>query len=254
MNTSFENVKDTWRRLGQDDPFWAVVTWNAKRGGRWDPEEFFQTGEDDIRRYCTLLLEYAHAAAPFQHVLDFGCGVGRLSLAWSKRAQQVTGVDVSAPMLDKAQELLRDVPNVRFVLNEAADLRVLPDAQFDVVASHICLQHMPWPIASQYLLEFGRICQPGGHVAFQLPTRKLRSDWGALIRKRIVEALPFGLGKAYRRWRHRTDAVLEMYYTPAERVLAVASEAGLSLRHQEPDRSAGESTEGFIYVFAKTPR
>ena len=37
-----------WNELGKDDPLWVVLTNPAKKGGRWQPEEFFQTGIEEI--------------------------------------------------------------------------------------------------------------------------------------------------------------------------------------------------------------
>jgi ubiquinone/menaquinone biosynthesis C-methylase UbiE len=200
-----------------------------------------------------LLKTHTSAPALFQHILDFGCGVGRLALAWSQHAKQVTGVDISEPMIAYGQKLTQSVGNVKLLVNQRDDLTCFASAQFDLVFSHICLQHMPFSLAQRYLAEFSRICQPHGWIAFQLPARYLRSTWASRWRKRLVDALPFQWGAAYRRWRHGSTATFDMFFTSADQVLATARAVGLNLAHQEPDYSAGPDTEGWIYLFQKTP-
>jgi SAM-dependent methyltransferase len=248
---AFDELKQTWRQLGAEDPLWAVLSTDGKEGGKWNLDEFLATGEGDVALYHGLIRQHAGAPDQLGDVLDFGCGVGRLVLAWSRRARTATGVDISATMIENATRILERAPNARAVLNERPDLGQFPDGSFDVVATHICLQHIPPQYVPAYIREFGRICRPGGAVAFQLPSRHLQIDHLSRIKRWIVEHLPFGLGDSYRRWKRGSVARFDVYSLPTDQVVAAASAGGLQLAHQEPDRSAGASIESFIYVFTK---
>jgi ubiquinone/menaquinone biosynthesis C-methylase UbiE len=252
MKSDLRRLTETWEVLGKEDPLWAVFTHPDKRGGRWDLQEFMETGEQAVARYYELITKHASRSGMFSHVLDFGCGVGRLSFAWGTRAKRVTGVDISAPMLQIANENLAGREHISFILNQGDDLRVFKEGEFDLVFSFVCLQHMPWPLAAGYIAEFGRICQTGGVVAFQLPSRTFQADRIAKFRKSLIESLPFGMDRLYRRWRHGSSVAFEMHFTPSAVVEATASAEGLKLVHREPDVSAGETTEGFFYVFEKS--
>jgi len=243
---------ETWEVLGREDPLWAIFSDPKKRGGRWDFEEFMQTGERTVAQYYELITKHARTSGMFSHVLDFGCGVGRLTFAWGKRAKRVTGVDISSTMLQMANDNLAGRKHIDFVLNQTDDLRVFRGGEFDLVFSLVCLQHMPWPLAAMYIADFGRICSPGGIVAFQLPTRTLQANWMADFRKTLIDSLPFGLGGRYRHWRHGSSAVFDVYYTSSSTVEATAATAGLKLIHREPDACAGPATEGFFYIFGKS--
>jgi SAM-dependent methyltransferase len=243
----FDELRRTWQTLGTDDPLWAILTDSDRRRGRWDLEEFLQRGETDVARYDVLLGDAGHTGR-FGSVLDFGCGVGRLSLAWGRRADSVTGVDISRSMIERGRIVVASAPNVRLLVNDAVDLGQFPDESFDLVFSHICLQHMPWPLAAGYIAEFGRVAVRGGFVAFQLPSR---GPARTSARRRIVDSLPEAVRSRYRRWRHGTSVVFDMYYTDPVAVIEVARSAGLDLCHQEPDGSAGVGTEGFIYIFRR---
>lgn len=252
MKSDLRRLAETWELLGKDDPLWAIFTRPDKRGGRWDLQEFMETGEQAVAGYYEMIAKHTRASGMFSHVLDFGCGVGRLTFGWGKRANRVTGVDISAAMLQIANGNLAGRDHISFVLNRSNDLRVFKDGEFDLIFSFVCLQHMPWSLASGYIAEFSRICQPGGVVAFQLPSRTFQRNWMARFRKSLVEVLPFGLDRLYRRWRHGSSVVFEMHFTRSETVEATAAAAGLKLIHREPDTSAGATTEGFFYVFGKS--
>jgi ubiquinone/menaquinone biosynthesis C-methylase UbiE len=246
-----QQLSQTWEELGDQDPFWAVSSHADKRGGRWNIVEFMETGEAAIARYHQLITGHTSHTNAFSHVLDFGCGVGRLTYAWAKRARQVTGVDISASMLDVARKNTTELKNIHFILNQSNDLRVFKDETFDMVFSLACLQHIPPPIAAAYITEFARVCQRGGIIAFQLPSRTLRSNRAGKFRKKIIDCLPLGLGRRYRRWRHGSSVVFDMYYTPCSKVETTAATSGLKLVHRQPDTVAGPNTEDFFYVFQK---
>jgi SAM-dependent methyltransferase len=248
MDSSLLKLKEVWETLGHEDPLWAVVSRPDKRGGRWELPEFLATGEEDVARFSDVLRSLPGAPERFVHVLDFGCGVGRLSLAWRRRAGRVTGVDISGPMVIQARRLASGHAGVDYVVNQRPDLAVFADNTFDLCFSHICLQHMPWELAAGYLREFGRVCSPGGWIAFQLPSRRAAGGGMAAVRQRLVESLPFGLDRIYRKWRHGSSAVFDVYYTPPSRVREVLGSAGLEVVMQAPDLAAGPGSEGFIYV------
>ncbi len=250
-NPGVDELQRTWETLGKDDPLWAVLSHADKRNGRWSVEEFLATGEVEVAHLHELLMKKAGAPAKFLHVLDFGCGVGRLSLAWSKRSAEVTGVDIAQSMVQRAREICAARANLNFVLNPHPDLRLFPDGRFDLACSLICLQHMPWSIASRYVTEFGRVIGNGGWVVFQIPTGESAGTAASRLRRRLVDLLPGFLAASYRRWRHGTSAVFDMHFTPAAEVERVAAGAGLKLLARVPDESAGRGSEGFLFVFRK---
>src|SRR5947207_2213618 len=160
--SNIKQLQQTWEELGREDPLWAVVSHPHKRGGRWNLIEFMETGEEAVAHYCDLIETHVPNRSPFSHVLDFGCGVGRLTSAWGRRSKRVTGVDISARMLETAKKHLKEETNIDFVLNQNEDLQIFQNDTFDLVFSLICLQHMPWSLATRYISEFARICRRGG--------------------------------------------------------------------------------------------
>ncbi len=163
-----QDVYQVWDHLGRVDPLWAVLTHPEKKGGKWDLEEFFETGKRDVRN----LLQYLHSLGvylDFGKALDFGCGVGRLTQALAEHFQEVHGVDIAPSMVETAKSLDRSEGKCFFYLNLAENLRCFPDNTFDFVITLITLQHIPKPCALRYIAEFARVVKPGGIVVFQIP-------------------------------------------------------------------------------------
>jgi len=111
------------------------------------------------------------AVANLKTCIDFGCGVGRLSVALAAQFDQVTAVDVSASHLAIANQVFtkRHISNVATLhLAQITDVHTLPCV--DLIYSVIVLQHNPPPVI-RYLLcaLFGRL-NPGGVAVIQLPT------------------------------------------------------------------------------------
>lgn len=97
-------------------------------------------------------------------VLDVGCGVGRISHLLYERGFDITGIDVSAPLIEKAQSLF---PEIDFHI---ADIREAPfdSGSFDyVIFSWFGLDYiLPKAERIKALKEIWRVLKPSGIVVF----------------------------------------------------------------------------------------
>lgn len=155
--TTQRHQKD-WEELGDLDPMWAVASRPGMENNRWDPEEFYGTGRRIVEVQRRNLRE-AGCPDHYDRVLDFGCGLGRLSYAWAPHAGEVVGVDIARPMVEKATAAAR-ATNCLFQHNPNADLRLFPDASFDLVVSEVVLQHIPDCARHPALHRGIRACHP----------------------------------------------------------------------------------------------
>jgi SAM-dependent methyltransferase len=241
-----DQLQRNWDALGRADPMWAVLTDPAKRGNRWDAEEFFATGRREIAALEGQLEALGLAPARREHVLDFGCGLGRLTQALAERYARATGVDIAPSMVEQARAFNRHGARVEYVVNDAPDLRRFADDAFDLVFSHITLQHVRPPVALAYVAEFVRVMRPDGLCVFQLP-----SAWHGGLRMRLRMALPEVFALA-RRLRGRGPS-MEMHVTPRARVEAAVAAAGGRVVHALDDPDAGAAFSGLRYVVKKGP-
>ena len=94
-------------------------------------------------------------------VLEVACGTGIVALKVADRASKVSGIDISAPMIDEAEKKRREksIDNVEFLVEDAYSLHFGNDA-FDTVICNNALQNMKYP--QKALAEIKRVIKPGG--------------------------------------------------------------------------------------------
>jgi SAM-dependent methyltransferase len=180
MDRRIEQSQAYWDRHAQQDPMWAVLSDPAKKGRRWDLREFMANGEREIALLMHQLAQLGMAPAPTS-VLDFGCGIGRLTQALARRFDRVTGVDISPEMIALAREFNQYAAAVEYVCTGESDLRTLSDASYDLIYSNIVLQHVAPHASVEYLHAFFRLLKPSGILVFQLPShQEPQGDWAIL--------------------------------------------------------------------------
>ena len=168
---SLKDVQETYEKVGADDPLWAILTNNSKRGGRWDPEDFFALGRkeiDDVMVY----LDGVDASIQHENAFDFGCGVGRLTQGLCHHFERATGVDISKTMIEGANNFNKFGDRCTYITNTEPNLQCLESDSFDLVYTNVVLQHMPPRYQVEYIKEFFRILKPGGIALFQVRTAK----------------------------------------------------------------------------------
>jgi phosphatidylethanolamine/phosphatidyl-N-methylethanolamine N-methyltransferase len=96
-------------------------------------------------------------------ILEVGVGTG-ISLPDYARTNRIVGVDISAPMLRKAQERVAayGLTNVEALAVMDAKHLAFPDEFFDVVVAQYVITAVPDPEAT--LDEFARVLKPGGEI------------------------------------------------------------------------------------------
>lgn len=174
------DVARTWDTLGRIDPLWAVMSVPEKRYGRWDPDDFFRSGRDEVDDVLGRVEKSVGAPLGAGRALDFGCGVGRVTQALAGRYDSCDGVDIALSMIDWAERFNRVGGRVRYHLNTGDDLRLFADASFDLVYSVHALQHLERRYVERYVGEFFRLLAPGGSCVIELVTEPVRGVDGPL--------------------------------------------------------------------------
>ena len=123
-------------------------------------------------------------------ILDVGVGTG-LSLSDYSRASRICGVDISEPMLRKAQERVRalGLSNVETLAVMDAKNLAFKDGSFDAVVAQYVITAVPDPEAT--LDDFVRVLKPGGelilvnHIGAEAGLRKLSELAFAPLARRL---------------------------------------------------------------------
>ena len=167
--TGLKKLQRNWEGLARKDPLWAILADPSKKGGRWDVEEFFNTGQREAHDLIEHI-DSLHVIMARDSAMDFGCGVGRVSQALAHYFNSVCGVDIAPTMIELARKYNRYPEKCKFYLNETDDLKTFEDSSFNLVYSNITLQHMEKKCIIRYLRKFLRVIAPGGLIVFQLPS------------------------------------------------------------------------------------
>lgn len=166
---------------------------------------------------------YAGLAPAGGAVLELGAGSGRIAAALAERGLQVTGIDLSRPMLDQAQArraALAPEAQARLELRlgdmTALDLKRTFDL---VICPYFTLAHVPAGAAwKNSFATMARHLAPGGLAAVHLPLLELMRQAGPPDPKAVVldEPLPGGgrlrlrvAGRAFKESVGRLEQVID---------------------------------------------
>jgi tRNA (cmo5U34)-methyltransferase len=136
---------------------------------RFSNLETGQTSTVDAPLTLELITSAAAVTSPnASHFLDVGCGAGNYSLKLLEKLphRDVTLIDLSQPMLDRARERVQAVTNGRIHTHQA-DIRKLElgESQFDIIMAAAVLHHLreeaEWTAVFQ---KFYRALKPGGSI------------------------------------------------------------------------------------------
>ncbi len=101
---------------------------------------------------------------PGRDVLEVGVGTG---LALPRyRNKRITGIDLSAPMLERARERTQRERLLHVVALHEMDAEAMdfPEASFDIAVAMFVASVVPNP--QKLLSEMRRVVRPGGHILF----------------------------------------------------------------------------------------
>ena len=99
-----------WERYGAMDPYYGVLSAPDFHRARLDAAtraRFFDTGRRQVAELAARIEAHTGSTLQARRALDYGCGVGRLTLPLAERCEHVYGVDVSPSMLHEADRNAR---------------------------------------------------------------------------------------------------------------------------------------------------
>ena len=223
-----------WGMIGTQAPHWSVLTQARYLPGEIErhKDEFYDSGESDATIVRNVLGMHAIPPEGIHRVVEFGCGVGRVTFALARAFPEVIGCDVSAAHLKVAlaEAKIRKPGKIGFYQSTIA--KPLPDGACDLWFSRIVLQHNPPPVMAWLLREaFARLA-PGGVAIFQLPT------YSVGYRFAVADYM-----------QPKRNLTMEMHVLPQKTVFALAREAGLEVLEVREDPVVGDTSRWISSLF-----
>jgi phosphatidylethanolamine/phosphatidyl-N-methylethanolamine N-methyltransferase len=144
-------------------------------------------------------------------LLEVGVGTG-ISLPYYSAGLRICGIDISEPMLRKAQQRVTEygLDNVEALAVMDAEHLDFPDASFDVVVAQYVITTVPNPEAT--LDEFARVLRPGGEIILvsrvgaEAGLRRSLEKWFAPAARKLGWRTEFSFER-YAQWAKRTSGV-----------------------------------------------
>jgi phosphatidylethanolamine/phosphatidyl-N-methylethanolamine N-methyltransferase len=144
-------------------------------------------------------------------ILEVGVGTG-ISLPNYSKACRLCAVDISEPMLRKAQERVAEfgLSNVEGLWVMDAERLDFPDHSFDVVVAQYVITTVPNPEAT--LDEFARVLKPGGEIVLvsrvgaEAGLRRSLEHWFAPAARKLGWRTEFSFER-YARWAERASGM-----------------------------------------------
>lgn len=102
------------------------------------------------------------------HVLDVGCGVGRLAHPLAQRAATYTGFDIAPGMIGEARRRCADLPNARFFVSDGLSVpEAARDRQYELALSVAVFIHCPPAVSAGLVRSVYASLAPEGQLRFQ---------------------------------------------------------------------------------------
>ncbi len=144
-------------------------------------------------------------------ILEVGVGTG-ISLPEYSSNNRLYGVDISEPMLRKAQERVEELglTHVEGLSVMDAENLSFPDSSFDVVVAQYVITTVPNPEAT--LDEFARVLKPGGEIVLvsrvgaEAGLRRTLEQWFAPAARKLGWRTEFSFSR-YAQWADQTDDI-----------------------------------------------
>ena len=182
-----------WELIARTEPMWGVLSTDRFLAKNLTPEtrqEFFDSGVAHAKK----MLERAEALlGPIAKgtAIDFGCGVGRMTIPLSRSFREVIGIDASPSMLRLTEEncARQGVSNARTIAS--ADVSSLPPQSVDFINSLIVFQHIPEPEGQAIFRSLLSTLRVGGAASVHFVIANLSTQD---YRERYVHKVPLADG------------------------------------------------------------
>lgn len=124
-------------------------------------------------------MNYIEKQAPYENVLDFGCGSGVMLSFLSKHSQHVTAIDIDLIPLERVKKYIPLAENVSVLDANVISISQLTPKSFDLINALDVLEHVH--DLPRTLTELLNLLKPGGRLVVSGPTENILYQIGRKI-------------------------------------------------------------------------
>jgi SAM-dependent methyltransferase len=168
----FAKVKAAWEHLGQTRAHHSVLTDEdfLPENFAGSADRFWASGDEEVSVAESMLARHGRGDVSGMSVIEYGCGVGRLSTAFGKRFKHADCFDISEPHLEYARKRAIEVNAKRVSFHRAVMEAGFGLQSCDFFYSSIVFQHNPPPLIVELIRSALRSLRSNGIAMFQVPT------------------------------------------------------------------------------------
>ncbi|HQX15789.1 MAG TPA: class I SAM-dependent methyltransferase [Anaerolineales bacterium] len=113
-------------------------------------------------------MKHIEKSAPYENILDFGCGSGVMLPFLSQQSKHVTAIDIDLHPLEQIKQHIPLTANVQVLDANQTPISSLPPKSFDLINALDVLEHVQ--DLSQTLLQLMNLLKPNGQLVVSGPT------------------------------------------------------------------------------------
>jgi SAM-dependent methyltransferase len=213
-------IKETWEHLGTEKAHWSVLSVDTflPDSLRQSIDSFWASGDAEATQATRVISQFGAGQFEQKVCVEFGCGVGRVTISFAKLYKVIHAYDISRTHLAYANARAHEVGANNIEFHECSSDFRLAIEPCDFFYSVIVLQHNPPPVILALIRNALKALKHGGIAMFQVPT--------------YIAGYSFNL----REWLTLDQTLqMEMHCVPQDAVLEIISATGCRLLNLRED-------------------
>jgi SAM-dependent methyltransferase len=165
-------IKEAWAHMGILRPHFSVLT-----DTQFLPENlhqnidgFWASGQGEVEQVMKILARHEFHPDRGKNCVEYGCGVGRVTMALAGKFKRVDAYDISPGHLERARQRAQETGVRNVALHECSSNMLASLEKCDFFYSRIVFQHNPPPVIIELIRTALAALKPGGIALFQVPT------------------------------------------------------------------------------------
>ena len=126
-----------------------------------------------------VVMDYIETDAPYEHVLDFGCGSGVTLPFLCGISARITAMDIDLLPFERVSRQRKFPANLTVHDANQVTLKDLPKATFDLIVATDVLEHVD--DISGTLTDMQALLRPGGQIVISGPTENILYKIGRML-------------------------------------------------------------------------